>query len=69
MAPWQALPRRLPEHHCLPGYIGSLSILQTVVRVAQKLREHNPHLVYGEPGCATCHVPHSRAVQRRHCSG
>lgn len=34
----------------LSGYIGSLSILQTVVRVAQKLREHNPDLVYGAPG-------------------
>ncbi|PRW45098.1 ammonium transporter [Chlorella sorokiniana] len=32
--------------HLLTGYIGSLSILQTVVRVAQKLREHNPDLVY-----------------------
>ena len=35
-----------------PGYIGSLSILQTVVRVAEKLRQYNPHLVYGGRGTA-----------------
>ncbi|KAL4448371.1 hypothetical protein ABPG75_005590 [Micractinium tetrahymenae] len=32
--------------HLLTGYIGSLSVLQTIVRVAEKLRQCNPDLVY-----------------------
>jgi pyridoxine kinase len=36
--------------HLLTGYIGSLSLLRTVARVAAKLREHNPQLVFGERG-------------------
>lgn len=32
--------------HLLTGYIGSLSLLQTIVRVAEKLRQYNPDLVY-----------------------
>ena len=34
--------------HLVTGYIGSLSLLRTVARVAQRLREHNPNLVYGK---------------------
>ena len=30
-----------------PGYIGSLSFLRTITRVVDKLRQHNPDLVYG----------------------
>ncbi|KAK3249284.1 hypothetical protein CYMTET_41274 [Cymbomonas tetramitiformis] len=32
--------------HILTGYIGSVSFLQTIVRVVSKLREYNPNLVY-----------------------
>lgn len=39
----------------LAGYIGSLSILQTVVRVAETLRQYNSDLVYG--GWAALHCP------------
>lgn len=34
--------------HTRAGYIGSLSLLETVARVAEKLRQRNPDLVYGE---------------------
>jgi hypothetical protein len=34
--------------HTPAGYIGSLSLLETVARVAEKLRQRNPDLVYGE---------------------
>lgn len=32
--------------HLLTGYIGSLSVLQTIVKVAEKLRQYQPDLVY-----------------------
>jgi hypothetical protein len=37
--------------HCTPaGYIGSLSLLQTVVKVAEKLRQYNSQLTFGKGG-------------------
>jgi pyridoxine kinase len=36
--------------HLLTGYIGSTSLLRTIVRVAEKLRQYNQDLVYGELG-------------------
>ena len=32
--------------HLLTGYIGSLSLLQSIARVVERLRAHNPNLVY-----------------------
>ncbi|KAK9817057.1 hypothetical protein WJX72_008930 [[Myrmecia] bisecta] len=32
--------------HLLTGYIGSPSLLETVVRVVETLRQYNPHLLY-----------------------
>jgi len=32
--------------HLLTGYIGSVSFLETILKVIKKLREHNPNLVY-----------------------
>jgi hypothetical protein len=44
---------KLPNNHetCddAAGYIGSLSFLNTVLRVVEKLRAVNPKLIYGEP--------------------
>ncbi len=31
------------------GYIGSASLLKTVVRLVELLRQHNPNLAYGAP--------------------
>lgn len=47
------LLRKYPSSHGPPsaGYIGSLSVLQTIVKVAEKLRQYNPNLVYGEHSC------------------
>ena len=33
----------------LAGYIGSASLLKTVVRLVELLRQHNPNLAYGAP--------------------
>ena len=33
--------------HLLTGYIGSVSFLETIVRIVKALREENPDLVYG----------------------
>lgn len=33
--------------HLLTGYIGSVSFLETVVKIVKALREKNPDLVYG----------------------
>jgi pyridoxine kinase len=33
--------------HLLTGYIGSLSLLETIAEAVQRLRKINPHLVYG----------------------
>lgn len=38
----------LPAATLPAGYIGSLSVLQTIVKVAEKLRQYQPDLVYGE---------------------
>ena len=47
----------LPTHPSLTlrcaGYIGSTSLLETIVRVAERLRQHNPGLVYGERSTCT----------------
>ena len=32
----------------MAGYIGSLSFLETILRVVEKLRTKNPNLIYGE---------------------
>lgn len=60
-APPGAAHRVTASTHCNPsrrpmpaGYIGSLSVLQTIVRVAEKLRQHNPDLVYGKLGSLLC---------------
>ena len=39
---------------CPAGYIGSLSFLETILRVVGKLRSINPDLVYGELGRLWC---------------
>ncbi len=33
--------------HACAGYIGSASLLQTIKRLVELLREHNPNLIYG----------------------
>lgn len=44
------------------GYIGSLSLLQTVVRVAEKLRQYNPGLVYGMEAFTAVHLRSSTSA-------
>ena len=34
--------------HLLTGYIGSLSLLETIVTVVQRLRKINPEIIYGK---------------------
>ena len=34
--------------HLLTGYIGSVSFLETIVKVVKRLRETNPDLIYGK---------------------
>lgn len=34
--------------HLLTGYIASVSLLKTVVKVYEKLRQYNPNLIYGK---------------------
>jgi pyridoxine kinase len=36
--------------HLLTGYIGSVSFLETIVRIVSLLRERNPDLIYGKIG-------------------
>ncbi|XWS30794.1 hypothetical protein CRYUN_Cryun23aG0020400 [Craigia yunnanensis] len=42
--------------HLLTGYIGSVSFLNTILEVVDKLRSVNPNLTYGKPGvsCLVC---------------
>ena len=35
--------------HLLTGYIGSLSLLETIAEVVERLRKINPNLIYGKP--------------------
>ena len=37
------------------GYIGSVSLLQAIVQVAEKLRQYNPDIVYGAQETC-CHL-------------
>lgn len=32
---------------CIAGYIGSVSFLNTILQVVEKLRSINPNLIYG----------------------
>lgn len=34
--------------HLLTGYIGSVSFLETIVKVVKRLQETNPDLIYGK---------------------
>ena len=34
--------------HLLTGYIGSVSFLETIVKIISLLRDRNPDLIYGE---------------------
>lgn len=48
----QGLRHNLAAHPAIStavstGYIGSVSLLRTVVQVAERLRRHNPDLLYG----------------------
>lgn len=38
--------------HLLTGYIGSLSLLETIASVVQRLRRVNPDLIYGKLAAA-----------------
>ena len=42
--------------HLLTGYIGSVSFLETVVKIVSLLRDRNPDLIYGEMVYLICHA-------------
>ena len=42
----------LQQSHLLTGYIGSVTFLKQVVQVHQKVKQHNPDLIYGASALA-----------------